>query len=77
MFDFIRQYQLDMMLLLDGACAVLAFLLLITHIITRSRKWILIFMELVAFFLLWFDRMAYIYAGNVTTKGYIMICPII
>ncbi len=30
-------------------------------------------MELIAFLLLWFDRLAYIYAGDVSSKGYIMV----
>ncbi len=73
MFDFIRENQLNIMLLLCGACSILAFLLFITRFLTPKRKWILILMELVALFLLWFDRMAYIYAGDVSSKGYFMV----
>lgn len=73
MFDFIRDHQLNMMLVLCGACGTMAFLLLLTRFLSKSRKWILALMEVVAFFLLWFDRMAYIYAGNPSFHGYVMV----
>lgn len=73
MYDFIRENQLNIMLLLCGACGILTFLLIITRFLTMIRKWILIQMELVAFFLLWFDRLAYIYSGDVSSKGYVMV----
>ncbi|MCR4937901.1 MAG: HD domain-containing protein [Lachnospiraceae bacterium] len=73
MFDFIRAHQLNIMLLLCGACGVLMFLLLITHFLRSKKRWILIFMEFVAMSLLWFDRLAYIYAGVPDTTGYIMV----
>jgi HD-GYP domain-containing protein (c-di-GMP phosphodiesterase class II) len=61
------------MLLLCGACMMMAILLLITKFLDEKRKWSLFLMELVAFFLLWFDRQAYIYAGDTSPKGYIMV----
>lgn len=73
MFEFIREYQLNIMLLLCGACAMMAILLLITRFLDKRRKWSLFLMEIVAFFLLWFDRLAYVYAGDVSRKGYIMV----
>ena len=73
MFEAIRANQLNIMLLLCGACGILVFLLLITKFLEKRRKWILILMELLAFFLLWFDRLAYIYAGNMSAKGYFMV----
>ena len=73
MFDFIRAHQLNIMLLLCGACGVLMFLLLITHFLRPKKRWILIFMEFVAMSLLWFDRLAYIYAGVPDATGYIMV----
>ena len=73
MFDLIRVHQLNIMLVLCGACATIALLLIITQFISRSRKTILILMEVVALLLLWFDRLAYIYSGNMTQKGYIMV----
>ncbi len=73
MFEFIRTYQLNVMLLLCGACGMMAILLLITRFLEERRKWILFFMEMDAFFLLWFDRLAYIYAGDQSHKGYVMV----
>ena len=73
MIDFIRNYQLNLMLLVCGACMAMTIMLAMTRFLTSSRKTILIVMELVAFFLLWFDRYAYIYSGDLTQMGYIMV----
>ena len=73
MFDLIRTYQLDIMLVLSAACISFALLLFFTRFLEKRRKIILIIMELVATFLLFSDRMAYIYAGDVTRTGYIMV----
>ena len=51
----------------------MGFLLLITRFLETKRKWILITMEIVAFLLLWFDRLAYVYAGDISSKGYLMV----
>ena len=72
-FDLMKEYQLNIMLLLCGACGMMAILLLITRFLDVKRKWSLFAMEIVAFFLLWFDRLAYIYAGDPSNKGYIMV----
>ena len=64
MFELIRSHQLNIMLLLCGACGILAFLVFHTRFIPKTRKRILILMEIMALFLLWFDRKAYIYAGE-------------
>ncbi|MCR5339437.1 MAG: HD domain-containing protein [Lachnospiraceae bacterium] len=73
MFELIRENQLNIMLFLCGTCGILIFLLLITRFLSKSRKKILILMELIAFFLLWNDRLAYIYAGNPGQTGYVMV----
>ncbi|MBE5925177.1 MAG: HD domain-containing protein [Lachnospiraceae bacterium] len=73
MFELIRENQLNIMLLLCGACAAITLLLVITRFISNSRKNVLILMEVIAFFLLWFDRLAYIYSGVETKKGYNMV----
>ncbi|MBO5621616.1 MAG: hypothetical protein J5959_08305, partial [Butyrivibrio sp.] len=73
MVEFIRTYQLNMMLLLCGACGMMAILLLITKFMDKKMKWTLITMEVIAFALLWFDRLAYIYAGDMSHKGYVMV----
>ncbi|MCR5604458.1 MAG: HD domain-containing protein [Lachnospiraceae bacterium] len=73
MFELIRTYQLNIMLVLCGACATMVFLLMITRFLEKSRKLIFILMEVVALFLLWFDRLAYVYSGDVSHKGYAMV----
>ena len=73
MFEFIAEHQLNIMLVLCGSCAAIAFLLLITKAISRRRKFILLLMQLNAITLLYFDRLAYIYAGDPSRTGYIMV----
>ena len=73
MFEFIRANQMDIMLALCAACLTMAFMLLITRFLPMRRKWVLINMELTATGLLFFDRLAYIYAGDVSTTGYVMV----
>ena len=73
MFDFIRTHQLNIMLALSAACITFALLLFVTRFLDKKRKAILMAMEFVATFLLYFDRLAYIYAGDVSKKGYIMV----
>ena len=73
MFDFIRTHQLDIMLALSAACFTMALLLVITKFLSKRRKWILVMMELIATSLLMFDRQAYMYSGNVTRTGLVMV----
>ncbi|SEF77641.1 Signal transduction histidine kinase [Butyrivibrio sp. Su6] len=73
MYDFLRTYQLDIMLFLSGGCGVLTILALSTKTLTKSRKHALVSMELSSMFLLIFDRLAYIYRGDISEKGYWMV----
>ena len=73
MFELIRSHQLNVMLMLCGACFILVFLLIFTRFMSGSRKIVLIMMEITAFFLLWFDRMAYIFSGDPGERAYIMV----
>lgn len=73
MIAFLQKYQLDMMLALSAACFTFALLLFITRFMDKKRKQVLILMEFVATFLLFFDRLAYIYSGDTSYKGYIMV----
>ncbi len=73
MFEFIRTYQMDIMLGLSSACFVFMLMLFFTKFLDKKRKIILIFMELIATLLLFFDRMAYIYSGDVSTKAFYMV----
>ena len=73
MFKIISESQLDVMLLLCGACGMITLLLMITRFLSQSRRRIMVLMELVSFFLLLFDRMSYIYSGSSGTSGYVMV----
>lgn len=73
MFDFIRNHQMNIMLCLCAACFTMVVMLLVTKFLSKRRKWILIAMEINATLLLFFDRLAYIYAGNLGNISYIMV----
>ena len=64
---------MNIMLALCAICGMMVFLLLFTRFLALKRKWILIGMEAIATLLLAFDRLAYIYSGNVSHEGYIMV----
>ncbi len=73
MFEVIRNHQLNIMLCLCAACFTMGVMLFLTKFLSKRRKWILIAMEIVATLLLFFDRMAYIYAGDVDSMGFMMV----
>ena len=73
MFDIIRNNQLNIMLFLCGVCITMALLVIFTKYLPARRKGILLAMELVATFLLAFDRIAYIYSGNESSLGWVMV----
>ena len=73
MFDLIRDYQMDIMLALCAVCMTITILLLFTRFLPKRRKRVMINMELIAFFLLAFDRLAYIYSGDVSRMGWVMV----
>ena len=73
MMALIRDHQLNIMLFLCGCCGILILLLLLTRSISPRRKRDILLMEVIALFLLWFDRLAYIYAGDETMTAYYMV----
>ncbi len=73
MWDFIANHQLNMMLALSGICGTLAILIVIAKALTVRRRFVLVLMELEAMLLVFFDRLAYIYSGDIGSKGYIMV----
>ncbi len=73
MFDILRSAQLDIMLVLSGICAILALFVLLTDSMDKSRKRSLLYIELSGCFLLYFDRLAYIYRGDTSLTGYYMV----
>ena len=70
---FLRAYQLDVMLYMSGVCGILAFMTLMTEALSRRRKSILALMELAAMSLLLFDRAAYLYRGDPSELGFVMV----
>ena len=46
MFDFIRNHQMNIMLVLCAACATMTVMLFLTKFLSKKRKWILIGMEI-------------------------------
>ena len=71
--EFIKTYQLSLMQAFSGICAAMIVMLLFTKAMTARRKWILIHVELTALLLVSFDRLAYIYAGDISRTGYVMV----
>ena len=71
--DFIRAHQLDIMLFMCGMCGILAVMTLLTRSLPRKTKHVLAAMEIVAMMLLFFDRFAYLYRGDVSTLGFYMV----
>ena len=71
--DFLRENQLDIMLILSGICGLIAFFSLIIKTLTPRRKFALAFMDLGAMLLLIFDRYAYIYRGDTSRFGFWMV----
>ena len=73
MFLFLREIQLNIMLVLSGICAMQAVFVLVTKTLTGSRKRALLVLELGSMLLLMFDRYAYIFRGDVSTLGFFMV----
>ena len=71
--DFIKENQLNLMLILSGICALLAVLTIATKSLSGRRRAILVLLELSSMALLIADRYAYIYRGNITETGYWMV----
>lgn len=73
MIDFIREYQMNIMIILSSVCAIIAFFVCITTTLPRKRRIILLLTELYSVLLLIADRYAYIYRGNPSETGYWMV----
>ena len=71
--EFIAKHQLNAMLVLSGICAVLAIFVLFIKTMSAHRKAILIIMDISAGLLLVFDRYAYIFRGDVSELGFVMV----
>ena len=73
LMEYIREYQLSIMLFLSGVCGILALEALVSSSLLRGRKNILTLMELCAMLLLLCDRYAYLYRGDPGALGYVMV----
>ena len=73
MAEFLRLHQLSIMLALSGICFTVAVFVAITNTLPKKRKFTLLYMELCSGLLLVADRYAYIFRGNTTDMGYVMV----
>lgn len=73
MIDFLRNYQLYIMLVMSITSFIFVILLLITKSMDRRSKIVLILAELSAAILLTFERFAYYYRGDPSNVGYVMV----
>lgn len=71
--EYLRENQLNIMLVLIGICGLLAFLAFFTKSLRKRRRMLLVTLELSAMLLLVFDRYAYIFRGDVSRLGYVMV----
>lgn len=71
--DFLIEHQLDIMLFLCGTCGILAVMTVITKALSFKTKIVLSAMEVSAMLLLFFDRISYIYRGDASDLGYLMV----
>lgn len=71
--EFLRQHQLNIMLFLSGVCSILAVLSFFTRSMPKKRRFALMVMQFYASLLLFMDRLAYIYRGNISLTGFWMV----
>ena len=73
MIEFLLSYQLNIMLALSGICAIIALFAVVTKTLPKRRRWSLVYLEMSASILLYMDRLAYLYQGDVSIKGYWLV----
>ena len=71
--SFLHTYQLDIMLFMSGICGILAVMTLIPKFMSRTRRSLLALMETASMMLLLTDRLSYIYRGDTSDVGWIMV----
>lgn len=72
-FELVAKHQLNIMLALSAVCANLAVFVLFIKTMSKKRKASLIFMDISVGFLLIFDRYAYIFRGDTSDLGFVMV----
>lgn len=73
MVSFLREYQLDIMLMLSGICGMVALFVLFTRTLSPRRRHSLLLMDIGSMLLLTADRFAYIYRGDPDRLGFYMV----
>ncbi|MCR5612136.1 adenylate/guanylate cyclase domain-containing protein [Treponema sp.] len=64
MLSFLSQYQLNLMLALEGICGIIAFLVMLTKNLCPARKFSIFFIEVNSFLLILSNRLGVIYIGQ-------------
>ena len=70
MLDFIRQYQLDILLMMSSVCMAIAFFIAISKSSSPQRKRALILLMLSSTVLMLADRFVYIFNGDTSIAGF-------
>ncbi len=73
MLEFLMKYQVYIMMSLSSVCIMLGILAAVQKTLPKKRKLSLVYIELAAGFLLFFDRFAYFYSGDVSDTGFWMV----
>ncbi len=73
MINFIRENQMNIMLAMSSISLIVALFALVTKSLPVKRKMAIIDIELSAAILLYSDRLAYMYHGDASEKGYWMV----
>ena len=73
MIELLKVYQLDIMLVLSGITGILAVLAFITNAFAFKKRILLGVFEVGVTVLLTFDRFAYIFRGDTSSLGYVMV----
>ncbi len=70
MLELFIHYQLDIMLVLSSICGTIALLVILAKAMPLTRRLTLLFLEISAMFLLFSDRLTYIFNGDITPFGF-------
>ena len=73
MMQFLIDHQLNIMMLLSGICGALTILIIVSRALSKRRRLALSAMEITGMLLITFDRLAYIYSGDTSRTGFIMV----
>ena len=72
-FEILKLSQMDIMLSFSSICGIVAFFVHITKGLSAKRKNALLMLETSAMILLAADRLAYLYNGDISSVGFIMV----